>query len=117
MRAGTPAGVPVGPDRTLGLASLFDEPIIVREKGSGSRLLLEQALAAENLSLASFRSVLEIGNIGAIKELVRRNIGIAFLYERSVGADLLRGNLDRINMRDFDVSHDYSFVLSQEFGI
>lgn len=90
--------------------ALFGETIIVRERGSGSRLLLEQALAAENLSLDSFRSVLEIGNIGAIKELVRRNVGIAFLYQRSVDLDLQSNNLDLVNLSSVDISHDYSFV-------
>lgn len=98
------------PSGPVDWSALFNETIIVREKGSGSRLLIEQALAADNLSLDSFRSVLEIGNIGAIKELVRRNIGISFLYERSVSEDLQRGILDSINLGNFNVSHDYSFV-------
>jgi len=92
------------------LKRLLDETLILREKGSGGRLLIEQALTAKNRDCESFKGVLEIGNIGAIKELVISGAGIAFLYERSVLRELGNGKLSRILVDDFTISHDYSFA-------
>jgi LysR family transcriptional regulator, transcriptional activator of the cysJI operon len=91
-------------------SELLGETLIIREKGSGSRLLIEQAFASENRKIDAFAKVLEIGNIGAIKELVAAGTGIAFLYERSVARELASGELSRISVNGFCFSHDYSFV-------
>ena len=93
-----------------GFADITGDTLIVREGGSGSRQLVESALASGNRSLASFARVVEIGNIGAIKSLVAEGTGIAFLYGRSVARELASGELASIALRDLGVSHDYSFV-------
>jgi LysR family transcriptional regulator, transcriptional activator of the cysJI operon len=89
---------------------LLGETLIIREKGSGGRDILEQTLALNNRSIRSFRAVLEIGNIGAIKALVEEGVGIAFLYERSVQKELSSGALARISVDTLQIRHDYSFV-------
>lgn len=92
------------------LIRLLDETLIVREKGSGGRGLVESALSVENRSIDSFRRILEIGNIGAIKELVAAKAGFAFLYARSVSKELETGSLVRIDVEGFTLTHDYAFV-------
>jgi DNA-binding transcriptional LysR family regulator len=92
------------------LPDLFPRRLIVREHGSGSRVLLENALASLNATTADFRHVLELGNLEVIKELVTDGLGIAFLYARSVEKELASGRLARIALKDFAVFHDYSFV-------
>ena len=95
---------------SVGIAGLLGETLIVRERGSGSRQLIEQALASGNRTLGSFARVIEIGNIGAIKRLVASETGIALLYGRSVARELSSGELSAIEVMDFGVSHEYSFV-------
>ena len=41
--------------RTVSLEEVLQESLLVREKGSGTRMLLEQAVAARGYSLDSFR--------------------------------------------------------------
>ncbi len=95
-------------------AQLLGETLLLRERGSGGRLLIEQALLATNRKCESFKGVLEIGNIGAIKELVNTGVGIAFLYERSVLRELESGALSRVLVDDFVISHDYAFACLKE---
>jgi DNA-binding transcriptional LysR family regulator len=95
---------------TVSLSDVLGETLIVRESGSGSRRLVESFLEGENLTLGAFSRVLEIGNIVAIKRLVARGVGLAFLYERSISADLSTGALSRIDFRHGDLSHDFAFV-------
>jgi LysR family transcriptional regulator, transcriptional activator of the cysJI operon len=92
------------------LRDLFSRRLILREAGSGSRAVLENALAARNSSVADFRALMEIGNIEAMKTLAAESLGLAFLYERSVLRELDSGRLARVALRDFSVSHDYSFA-------
>lgn len=89
---------------------LLPRRLIAREQGSGSRLLLERALEADNRGIGHFRRTMEVGNIEAIKRLVADGVGIAFLYRRSVARELAEGALAPIALAGFPVAHDYSFV-------
>lgn len=96
------------------LRDLTDQRFIVREKGSGSRTIIEGALDALGINLSSFSSVLEVGNIEAIKELVSSGIGISILYRQSVVSDLRSQRLKEISLKDFSLSHEYSFVTTKD---
>lgn len=90
--------------------SLLSRRLIVREGGSGSRLILERSLEGLNRRIGNFTRIVELGNLEAIKRLVADGLGIAFLYRQSVETELSEGKLRRIDLKDFSVSHDYSFV-------
>ena len=50
------------------LEDLLHEKLIIREKGSGSREILERALDERNRNLTSFSEVMEIGNVNINEE-------------------------------------------------
>ena len=97
--------------RKAALEEVLKHRLIVREKGSGSRKILEHALASRNRDIKNFMQVLEIGNVEAIKKLVGQGAGISFLYEVSVRQELALGSLVKIRLEGFPVQHDYSFVM------
>jgi DNA-binding transcriptional LysR family regulator len=86
-----PAGHRWARRRRVSLEQLFGEPLILREPGSGSRWCLEQALARAGKSAADLRVVLELGSNEAIKEAVRRGMGLAVLSARAVAKAAKRG--------------------------
>jgi DNA-binding transcriptional LysR family regulator len=86
-----PAGHRWARRRRVSLEQLCDEPLILREPGSGSRWCLEQALARAGKSAADLRVVLELGSNEAIKEAVRRGMGLAVLSARAVEKAAKRG--------------------------
>lgn len=92
------------------LSDLLTERIIIREKGSGTREILEKNLESRNLSVEDFRYVTEIGGMNAIKCLVESGCGITFLYEAAVEKEVSNGNLREIRLEDFDVRHDFTFI-------
>lgn len=92
------------------LTDLFDHRLIIREEGSGTRKILEQALEECGLTLRGFSSVATIGNMSAIKELVASGCGITFLYETAVQRELTQGILRKINLCDFSIRHQISIV-------
>jgi DNA-binding transcriptional LysR family regulator len=86
-----PAGPPWARRRRVSLEQLCGEPLILREPGSGSRWCLEQALARAGKGAADLKVVLELGSNEAIKEAVRRGMGLAVLSARAVEKEAKRG--------------------------
>ncbi len=92
------------------LTDLLTERIIIREKGSGTREILEKYLESRNLVFQDFRHCIEIGGMNAIKEMVASGYGISFLYEAAVTKELKDGMLEEIKLKDFQVTHNFSLV-------
>ncbi|MDD4113682.1 MAG: LysR family transcriptional regulator [Herbinix sp.] len=96
--------------KTLNLEELLDQNLILREPGSGTRDILEQALYNKNLSIKDFRRIVEIGNMNVIKELCHKDIGITFMYREAIKSELSRGYLKEISIKDFNITHPFNFV-------
>lgn len=96
--------------KTNDLKELLVQNLILREPGSGTRDILEQALYNQNISIHDFNRKIEIGNMNAIKELCHHNTGITFMYREAVKKELALGYLKEISIRNFSVSHPFNFV-------
>lgn len=92
------------------LQSLFSEPLILREKGSGTREILERALQLRNLTVDDFAGHMEVNNINVIKHFTMAGKGITFLYEKAVEKELQEGSLIKLPLEDFQLAHDFYFV-------
>lgn len=92
------------------LSDLKNERLLLRENGSGTREVLERALKEKNMSFDNFCERIEIGNLNVIKQLVMKKIGITFCYEPVVAQELKNGDLKVINIKDFQVAHDFTFI-------
>lgn len=92
------------------LEDLLEETLIVREKGSGTRDILEKNLEEQNLSVSDFSKVIEIGNINSIKYLVKNNNGITTLYEAAVKEELENGTLQKVEVSDLQKNHNFYFI-------
>ena len=66
------------------LTDLLVEPLLLREEGSGTRVILEYYLKEHGLAAADFARTVEIGNIGAIKTLLKSGYGVSFLYRAAI---------------------------------
>lgn len=74
-------------NRRIPIKELFSQCLILREEGSGTRNILERELAQQGYGIESFSERICISSFGIIKELVRNNYGISFLYEAVVHED------------------------------
>ncbi|WP_261640170.1 DNA-binding transcriptional regulator YeiE [Erwinia mallotivora] len=79
--------------RPVTLESLAGEPWILRERGSGTREIVDYLLLSH---LSSFRLALELGNSEAIKHAVRHGIGISCLSRRVIAEQLQSGTLREV---------------------
>lgn len=92
------------------LEALLGQRLLIRERGSGSRAVLENALEARNLSVASFARTDEASSVGIIKQLVRGGVGMSFLYEAAVAEELAGGLLGLVELEGPQIEHDITFV-------
>lgn len=80
-------------DMQIQIEELLNERIILRESGSGTRVIVENMLR-ENGILDKIDSYMELGSTQAIKSAVEAGLGISILprltVERELGLNLLR---------------------------
>lgn len=88
-----PAGHAWVERRRVSLKELFEAPLILREPGSGSRWCLEQGIAAAGKSAKDLNVALELGSNEAIKDAVRRGMGLAVLSTQSIEKEEREGTL------------------------
>ena len=92
------------------MSELFSHQLLIREVGSGSRLILETALKNKSIHLDSFIKTMMIGNISSIKQLVKKNLGITFLYRSAVEEELEKGSLKEIKIKDCVIEHPFHLI-------
>ena len=71
----------------ISVEELLKQTIFVREKGSGTRRIFEERLAAMGYELSDFYREVSISSFVAIKALVAAGIGISFLYNSVVAKE------------------------------
>ncbi len=96
--------------KAVSFDAIKSQRLILREKGSGTREILEQALKEHNYSLDSFEQVCEIGNMNAIKQLVSKDDGISFMYLQAAAPELQKGELSEFMIEGFSAGHEFNFV-------
>lgn len=96
--------------KKVAIEDLLGLQLFVREEGSGTRGVLEHALAERNLSLDAFAEVSEIGSLDIIKVLVAEGLGISFLYEAAVQRKVAENTLGVIHLKGQPIRHGISFI-------
>ena len=98
----------------VSLAELQAEPMVVRERGSGSREALERALAAADSSLGAFRIVGEMGSTEAVKQAVRAGVGVALISKRAVGDECRAKLLACVKVSTMPVARAFYLVTHRD---
>ena len=84
--------------------------MILREEGSGSRDIFEKILYDNNLSIKNFKNKYEIENINVIKELVKKDVGISFIYKKAVEKEIENEKISIIDIKNNDEEREFNFV-------
>lgn len=95
----------LGPEHPLAarggvsLATIAGEPLIIREPGSGTRCALKKGLERAGWSLDAMNVTLELGSNAAIKDAVKRGLGVSFVSRSTVERELSSGELRTAKVR------------------
>jgi DNA-binding transcriptional LysR family regulator len=103
-----PAATPLLAQQPLTIEALAHEAFILREAGSGTRTVLEEALARRGLPPLS--PSLELGSTEAIKNAVAAGLGISFVSEHTIQLERAAQLVVVVPLEDFTVTRSLSLV-------
>jgi len=108
----------VSPTHTLALrkgavitpAELAKLPLLLRERGSGSRRVVERALKKVGIPLRSLGVAMELDSTEAIISGVEAELGVGFVSRWAVGKVLRLGTVRVVAVEGLEIVRDFSFV-------
>ncbi|HXG03396.1 MAG TPA: selenium metabolism-associated LysR family transcriptional regulator [Candidatus Binatia bacterium] len=109
-----PAGHPWAGLDTVTLADVKAQPLVLRERGSGSREALERALGEVGADLSGFRIAGEMGSTQAVKQAVRAGVGIALISKRAVADECRAGLVSCLKVADLTVARSFFLVTHRD---
>lgn len=91
---------PLARKRRLPLAALAAEPFIARERGSDTRMVVDEVMAQTGVRL---NVVMEIASTETIKQAVMAGLGLSLLSTHRLGQELARRELVALRVEGFPV--------------
>ncbi len=105
-----PAGHPWSDRDTVGLEELRDEPLIMREQGSGTQRIMEEHLGP---GTGFLRITARLGSSTAVKEGVKAGLGAAVLSLRAMRTELRAGALKALRVEGLSMKRRFYLVRDQ----
>ena len=92
------------------LEECVSAPLILREKGSGTRTIFESECQTYNISIEDFPFFHEVDSIPVILNIVKSGVGITFAYDCAMQEGIKKGEIEEIVLENFSLERDFSFV-------
>jgi DNA-binding transcriptional LysR family regulator len=89
---------------------LENEPFILREQGSGTRLVMSQALREHGVDPARLLVVAEMGSSEAVRQGIKSRLGISILSSLAVAEDMQRGDLATVPLEGVCIRRPFYLV-------
>ena len=102
---------------SVAVEDLRDQPLILREEGSGTRRSVEAALVEAGAQLPRKNVVLTLGSTQAILQAVAQGLGLGFVSARAASQAQEEGRIACIGLDGVDLRRDlYLAFLSERIG-
>ena len=95
---------------TVPLTALTTQPFIQRERGSGSRLVVEQILRQHGLEPTSLQVVAAMGSTEAIKQGIKAGIGVSIVSRLALTDEVLTGSLCTVALAGVTLQRHFYIV-------
>ena len=99
-------------DRDIEVQALKQEPLLMREPGSGSRRIVERAVSAAGLKLKELNIHMQLDSTEGLLSAVEAGLGVAFVSRWAVRNQLSLGTLKVARVRDLKLSRKFSLAYS-----
>jgi len=94
-------------NKQIEMSYLWDEKLILREEGSGTRMILKQVLETRNYSFDNFKDFITLNSFSLIEDFVSNNQGITFAYD-SFGRN--NSQLRPFYIKDYPIKREFNIV-------
>jgi DNA-binding transcriptional LysR family regulator len=101
----------------ISLDTLSRESLILREPGSGTRQVFENALSRAGIDPSSLKILMQLGSTESIKALVAENIGATVISERTVRKEIQQGILKRLAVPALDLRRSFEFIFKRNMRL
>lgn len=90
---------------------LSEEVFIMRERGSGTREIMEEELVRAGVGI---RKMMELGSTEAVKQAVAANLGVSMVSRYAITLEILTGRLCTTTVRDLRLTRQLYAVYRQQ---
>lgn len=105
-----PPGHPVAVDRPIPLADLARTELLMQQRGSGVRAVLEEVLRAAGIRVSDLPVGMELGLQQSVKAAVLDGLGVTVISRLSVASEVADGRLIARPIEGGDLTRDFSVV-------
>ena len=96
--------------RTVRVQDLASQPILMRERGSGTRKIMEKVLVAHGVDPDRLRVALEVTSNEAIRQALKAEAGVAVISRRAVEEDIRGGMVAALRFHGIRLMRDVFLV-------
>ena len=97
------------------LGELKKQKMILRLPTSATRILFESQLESIGESIADFDILLEVDSVAAIKDLIRKNLGVSILAKSACMDELNKGKLTALPIENLSMVRETNLVYHNDF--
>lgn len=109
----TPPNHPWAKRKTVSLAELSKEPLILREEGSGTRQITEKYLSSHGLKMKDINLAITLGSTESIKEAVESGVGVSIVSKWVVKKEVKYGNLAMVGIKEGRMNRNFHLVMNK----
>ena len=93
--------------KEVSLEELAKEPFIQRERNSGTRMVVAQALEANGVQASQLATVAEMGSTEAVRQAIKARIGVSILSAHAVSEDAGRNALVTVALQGVRIQRPF----------
>jgi LysR family transcriptional regulator, transcriptional activator of the cysJI operon len=98
--------------RDIEMTELKEVRLLVRERGSGTREIVEEVMAEHGVATKDLGWMMEVDSTEGIIASVEAGLGVGFVSRRALRRALLLGTLKMVSIRGVHLKRQYSIVYS-----
>lgn len=98
--------------REIAMTDLRGARLLIRERGSGTREILELSMAEHGFAMRDLKSIMEVDSTEGILASIEAGLGIGFVSRRALRRSLLLGTLKMVSIRGVHLRRLFSLVFS-----
>lgn len=96
--------------KEVAIKDVLNGKLILREHGSGTRRIFENAVIQKGYNSGDINVYMEIGDISAIKSLVESNLGYTVISKEAVKNEMDRGTLIQVPIKNLSIKREFNLV-------
>jgi DNA-binding transcriptional LysR family regulator len=96
--------------KEVAMEEIYGQPFILRERDSGTRMVMSQILEARDFDFSRLRVVAEVSTTQAVVQSIKARIGISILSQQAVQEEIERGALVAVSIRGIHLFRPFYLV-------